>query len=143
MRSFVFAWFLLATLLSSCSQKQDYKQIRTEVIAVHDKVMKDADLAYAQRMVLDSVYRKMKSYTFSLSPADSLNIQVLISDVDQAGHEMEEWMDSFEPDVSGKSDSTSIAYFQDELRKVKNLDQHFRRVMVQSDHYLDSLKLKE
>ncbi|MGA9651070.1 hypothetical protein [Pedobacter sp.] len=142
MRSFLFSLGLfLAVLIFSCSQKQDYKQIRTEVVAVHDKVMKDADLAYAQRKVVDSIYRQPKSAGgVSLSRADSLNMLLLIAEIDKANHQMEEWMDSFEPDVSGKSDAASIAYFHSELKKIRNLDQHFRKVMVRSDHFLDSLK---
>ncbi|WP_316735451.1 hypothetical protein [Pedobacter aquatilis] len=131
---FVVVIFLLSLGFTSCTQQEDYKQVRAEVVAIHDKVMQDADMAYIQRKALDSVIHQMK-------PAEVLRVQAVLSEIDKANHEMEEWMEHFEPDVTGKSNEQSVSYFKAELGKVKNLDQHYKRAMTRADYYLDSLRL--
>ncbi|WP_316829041.1 hypothetical protein [Pedobacter miscanthi] len=138
---FIF-FYVLATvavcLWFSCKQEQDYKTIRAEVVARHDKVMNDADLANGQKSVLDSIYRSLKS-----SGNDTVKLAAVIKLVDEANHQMEIWMNHFEPDISGKSGKEASSYFKAELKKINDLDKQFKTVIIRSDRYLDSLHIEK
>lgn len=138
---FIFSSLLamvVVCLWFSCKQEQDYKAIRSEVVATHDKVMNDADLANGQKSVLDSIYRSVKS-----SGNDTVKLAEVIRKVDEANQEMESWMNHFEPDVSGKSNEEASDYFKAELKKINDLDKQFKAVIIRSDRYLDSLHIEK
>ncbi|WP_443947552.1 hypothetical protein ACJVDH_10645 [Pedobacter sp. AW1-32] len=126
---------LFAACISSCATEPDYKEIRSEVVTVHDKVMADGDVTFRQRTLLDSLLG-----TGNLGDKAQNSVKSTIAEIDQANHQMEHWMNNFEPDVSHIKGAPAT-YFTGELQKVKALDSLFRKVMVQSDHLLDSLKL--
>jgi hypothetical protein len=128
---------LMASLCFSCKQELDYKTIRAEVVARHDKVMNDADLANGQKSVLDSIYRSVKA-----SGNDTLKLAETIRKVDEANQQMENWMNHFEPDVSGKSNEEALTYFKAELKKINDLDKQFKVVIIHSDRYLDNLHIE-
>lgn len=138
---FIFSSLLamvVVCLWFSCKQEQDYKAIRSEVVAKHDKVMNDADLANGQKSVLDSIYRSVKS-----SGNDTVKLAEVIRKVDEANQQMESWMNHFEPDVSGKSNEEASGYFKAELKKINDLDKQFKAVIIRSDRYLDSLHIEK
>lgn len=134
MKSLIICAALLAVtvFVPSCKQQEDYRKIRTQVVSLHDKVMQDADLAHGQYKVLDSVRR-------STNVKDSVKLRLIMVNIEKANHEMEEWMDHFEPDVSGKDTAESIRYFKAELEKINKLDHQYKKVIIDSDHFLDSL----
>ncbi|MCX2493198.1 hypothetical protein OQX63_06925 [Pedobacter sp. PF22-3] len=137
---FIFSYLpamVMVCLWLSCKQEQDYKDIRLEVVAIHDKVMSDADLANSQKSVLDSIYRSFKS-----SGEDTVKLAETIRKVDEANQQMENWMNRFEPDVSGKSNEEALHYFKSELKKINDLDKQFKTVISLSDRYLDSLHIE-
>ncbi|SDG51822.1 hypothetical protein SAMN05421827_107149 [Pedobacter terrae] len=137
---FIFSSLLamvMVCLWFSCKQEQDYKDIRSEVVAIHDKVMSDADLANSQKSVLDSIYR-----SFKVSGVDTVKLAETIRKVDGANQQMENWMNRFEPDVSGKSNEEALRYFKSELKKINDLDKQFKAVISRSDRYLDSLHIE-
>ncbi|WP_293305358.1 hypothetical protein [Pedobacter sp. UBA5917] len=138
---FIFSSLLAMVVIClwfSCKQEQDYKIIRSEVVARHDKVMNDADLANGQKSVLDSIYRSVKS-----SGNDTVKLAEAIRKVDEANQQMESWMNHFEPDVSGKSNEEASDYFKAELKKINDLDKQFKAVIICSDRYLDSLHIEK
>ncbi|MGN7990573.1 hypothetical protein ACTJKC_24765 [Pedobacter sp. 22226] len=144
---FIFS-YLLAIIVSclwfSCKQEQDYKTLRSEVVARHDKVMNDADLANGQKMVLDSIYRSVKSSgNKSDVLVDSVALIEVIGGIEKANNQMESWMNHFDPDISGKSEAEAIDYFKVELKKINNLDRQFKAAIVRSDRYLDSLHIEK
>jgi cell shape-determining protein MreC len=134
MRSLVIclAIFVVTVFIFSCKQQEDYRKIRSQVVSLHDKVMQDADLAHGQYKALDSVYS-------NINDSDTLRVRAMMVNIEKANHEMEEWMDHFEPDVSGKDAAESVQYFKAELDKINKLDHRYKMVMVDADHYLDSL----
>lgn len=134
MRSLIIcsALLVVTVFVFSCQQQEDYRKIRTQVVSLHDKVMQDADLAHGQYKALDSVCRKS-------NVKDSVKLRSMMVNIEKANHEMEEWMDHFEPDVSGKDAAESVRYFKTELDKINKLDHHYKKVIIDSDHYLDSL----
>lgn len=137
---FIFSSLLamvMVCLWFSCKQEQDYKDIRLEVVAIHDKVMSDADLANSQKSVLDSIYR-----SFEIAGMDTVKLAETIRKVDEANQQMENWMNRFEPDVSGKSNEEALCYFKSELKKINDLDKQFKAVIGRSDRYLDSLHIE-
>ena len=137
---FIFSYLpamVMVCLWLSCKQEKDYKDIRFEVVAIHDKVMSDADLANSQKSVLDSIYRSFKS-----SGEDTVKLAETIRKVDEANQQMENWMNRFEPDVSGKSNEEALHYFKSELKKINDLDKQFKTVISLSDRYLDSLHIE-
>lgn len=137
---FIFSSLLamvMVCLWFSCKQEQNYKDIRLEVVAIHDKVMSDADLANSQKSLLDSIYR-----SFEVAGVDTVKLAETIRTVDEANQQMENWMNRFEPDVSGKSNEEALRYFKSELKKINDLDKQFKTVINRSDRYLDSLHIE-
>jgi len=135
---------IVACLWVSCKQEQDYKTLRSEVVARHDKVMNDADLANSQKAVLDSIYRSVKSSGNKPDIlVDSVTLIEVISGIEEANQQMESWMNHFDPDISGKSEREALDYFKVELKKINNLDRQFKAAIVRSDRYLDSLHIEK
>jgi len=126
------AILMVAVFVSSCKHQENYREIRSQVVSVHDRVMQDADLAHGQYKSLDSVYR-------NIGDKDTVRVLDIMVNIEKANHEMEEWMEHFEPDVSGKDATVSVQYFKAELEKIYKIDRRYKRVMVDADHYLDSL----
>lgn len=123
---------MVTLTLFSCKQQEDYRKIRSQVVSLHDKAMKDADLAYSQYKILDSV-------RLNMNESDTVKVRKLMENIEQANHGMEMWMDHFEPDASGKGAAESVQYFKVELNKINKLDDHYKKIIVDADHYLDSL----
>ena len=133
MRSLVIcpAILLVTVFVFSCKNQENYREIRSKVVSVHDKVMRDADLAHGLYKSLDSVYR-------NIGDKDTVKVLSIMVNIEKANHEMEEWMEHFEPDVSGTDAAESVRYFKTELDKIYKIDHRYKRVMVDADHYLDS-----
>lgn len=129
----IYPAILMVTLfVFSCKHQENYREIRSQVVSVHDRVMRDADLAHGQYISLDSVYR-------NIGDKDTVRVLAIMVNIGKANHEMEEWMEHFEPDVSGKDATVSVQYFKAELDKIYKIDHRYKSAMVDADHYLDSL----
>lgn len=135
-------------LMQACKQEVSYKQVRDEVIAMHDKLMADDEKVMSNKMQLDTLVTpafllkvktdKPETDTATLHhQVDSLR-QVLYT----AGNRMSEWMQKFQPEQSGKSNAEAVAYFEGEKQKVIKLDSLYRSLLQQSATYIKKYNLK-
>ncbi|MBE9586863.1 hypothetical protein IM792_20610 [Mucilaginibacter sp. JRF] len=136
------------TLAQACKQEVSYKQVREEVITLHDKLMADDEKIMDHRLKLDTLISpailtkiktdKPETDTAKLH-ADVNNLRV---EMYMAGNNMSEWMQKFQPEQDGKSNAEAVAYFEGEKQKVKSLDSLYTSLLEQSNGYLKKYNIK-
>ncbi len=140
--------FLVALILSAgiagCRQGDDYKNIRKEVIKLHDEVMAKNDLLVGQEMKIDTMLRNLDSLKRSNTQMDTIierkKLTSLLEGLQSAEESMNNWMHNFEPDTEGKSDKESADYFKDEKTKIKRVDSLYEVRTKQAAEYLSRFK---
>jgi len=134
----------LPLVLQACGSSTDYKDVRKEVIELHDSVMIDSEKAIRSRMKLDTLSRSMDSLKQMKPSLDTAvvarQISVLKASLDSADEQMNVWMRAFEPDVADRSNEDAVVYFQDQKRQISQLDSAYGRVLKQSEQFLSDLK---
>lgn len=138
---------LLFFVIGGCKNEPGYKQLRQQVMDVHDKVMADGERAVKNKMILDTLSQeKLKDTVLSKTGLDTLEeqkkIKFLVSSLDKADNDMMDWMHDFQPDIEGKSNEEAVKYFQEELVKINNLDKRYQTAIHESDVYLQKFGLK-
>lgn len=122
------------------AQKKDYKAVRDEVMEFHDVVMADHGRVVKNQMILDTMIKSMKELELKFPDVDTIKekdtISGLITSLSAAEESMNDWMHTFEPDVTGKSNEEAISYFQTEKRKITALDSVYKAQIKTSDNYL-------
>jgi hypothetical protein len=137
---------VLPLFFQACSSGPDYKEARSEVLELHDKVMIDSEKAIRNRMKLDTLSAKMDSLK-QVDPgldtgAASQKMAVLKARLDSADEQMNTWMRAFDAEIGGKSNDEAVAYFKEEGEKVKALDSVYGVVIKESDAFLSNFKKK-
>lgn len=145
MKRYTIAVFL-PLVMQACSSTTDYKEVRTEVLELHDKVMIDSEKAIRSRMKLDTLSGRMDSLKQALPTLDtaetSQKIASLKSKLDSADENMNTWMRAFEPEVGEQSNDAAVAYFQEEKRKIEKLESVYTEILKESDQFFSDLKQK-
>jgi hypothetical protein len=136
--------FILATAIVACKPAVDYKQKREEVIKYHDVVMADAGQVVDKQMRLTSMLKDLGALKDKNPGIDTLverdSILAVQAKLNRADEAMNDWMHHFEPDVTGKSDAESIAYFEAEKLKIQRVDSLFKQEIRFADRYLSKFK---
>ncbi|EOR94185.1 hypothetical protein ADIARSV_2680 [Arcticibacter svalbardensis MN12-7] len=131
-------------LIQSCSSSGSYKDVMDEVLKIHDKVMMDSELAIRNRMKLDTLSSNLGSLAKIKPNLDTMQaskkIQQLKAELDQADSKMNAWMKGFEVEPGKKSNDEAVAYYKEEEKKIKALDNLFQKVIKQSDDFLAEVK---
>lgn len=137
---------LLPLLLQACTSSGDYKEVRKEVLELHDSVMIDTEKAIRNKMKLDTLSGRMDSLKQADPALDTVltsqKITRLKSRLDSADEQMHTWMRAFEPEVADRSNDDAVAYFENEKRKIAKLDSFYAEVLKESDQFLSELKNK-
>jgi hypothetical protein len=135
---------LLAITFFGCKPKGEYKEKRAEVIKYHDAVMADAGNVADKQMRLSDMLKNLASLKAKNPMLDTLKerdsilaVQTRLSKADDA---MNDWMHKFEPDVTGKSNSDAIAYFEAEKLKIRRIDSLYKQEISFADSYLSKFK---
>ncbi|MHA4895587.1 hypothetical protein ACXZ1K_12610 [Pedobacter sp. PWIIR3] len=135
---------LITVVLVSCGGQEDYKKVRDEVIKFHDLVMVDQEKIIANQMKLDTLLKTMRIFKQKSPQLDTAGekeqIKSLLSDLASADAQMNNWMQQFEPDVTGKSNNEAVKYFRTEEVKIKKIDSVYRRDIMISDAYLSKFR---
>jgi hypothetical protein len=140
-KTFYVRMVLSAVVLQSCTSEPDYKEVRQEVIEIHDKLMAEDGQVTANRMKLDTLSQAGPA-AFQAGVRDANTAQVrkelagLRSRLKSAEDEMSDWMHQFNPEVSGKSNAEAVAYFRAEKQKVLRLDSLYKNVIRESSNFL-------
>ncbi len=130
--------------LFSCTQEQDYKSIRKEVVAIHDHLMADAETAVDYQEQLDSLF--LQSFPMSAGQTDTVaakvEIEAAIAALKAADEKMMDWMNQFNPDVEGKSKEESILYFREQMTGILVLESSYKQAMLTAEQLLLKYGLK-
>lgn len=133
-------------LLQSCQQGEDYKAIRTNMLALHDKVMMESESAYRNKKKLDTLAMRIDSLKKLYSELDTAIVKQQINDLrnklNKADDLMNGWMHKLEAEIGNKSNDEAVAYFKSEKKKINTIDSLYAEVIKQSDNYLSKFKKK-
>lgn len=133
------------TIFVSCKHSPDYKSIRDEVVAIHDEVMLDAEVAYKNKRKLDTLAGNLDSLVKVYSGMDVLKekdtVAQLQHKLSQADDLMNDWMHQFEADKGDKTDEQAASYFANEKLKIASIDSTYTNLIKLSDAFL--LKFKK
>lgn len=125
---------------AACTPSESYKTIRQEVLADHDQVMMDSEMAFKNKMKLDTFASRLDSLKKLKNDLDTLKekeeIDKLRKQLAQADDQMNNWMHSFEAEIGQRSNDEAVAYFKGEKKKVDDLDSVFKKALKDSDEYL-------
>ncbi|MHB1177103.1 MAG: hypothetical protein ACYCZO_02100 [Daejeonella sp.] len=138
--------YSLALFVISCGQTESYKSIRQDVLERHDKIMIDTELAFRNKMKLDTFASRLDSLKKVQPDLDTVKersqINILRTQLNDADNQMNNWMHQFEAEKGQKSNTEAVAYFNAEKEKVDSLDRLFKRLLKQSDEYLKRMGKK-
>jgi hypothetical protein len=138
------AAIVLITGAFACTQTQNYKSERDEVMKFHDVVMEDHGIIVNNQMKLDSMLKNMAALKTRFPSADTVKEKVVIKAnlerLTSAEELMNDWMHKFEPDVTGKSNEDAIKYFRAERIKIGRIDSLYKAEIQSSDAYLKQFK---
>jgi hypothetical protein len=131
---------LLTAAIIACKQPVDYKKVRDEVMQFHDVVMADQHIVLSNQLKLDTLLKDLKGLKAKFPEVDTLiekeDIKALIADLTKADDQMNNWMQQFEPDVTGKSNEVAVQYFRDEMVKIVAVDSLYKKEIRASGAYL-------
>jgi hypothetical protein len=134
--------FVLA--LASCKPQTDYKEKRNEVIKVHDVVMADQGKVVDKQLQLQNMLKDLPALVSKNPGIDTIkerdSIVIIRDRLNTAEEAMNTWMHEFEPDVTGKSNEESVAYFEAEKLKIEKVDTLFKKELKDADAYLSKFK---
>lgn len=111
MKIMIITIFLFTTLTACQKNAEDrQEQMIKGVIDIHDEVMIKSDELMKLESKLDSAMK--------VSP-DSLKVQKLYADLENASNQMFDWMNNYNPElVKGKSEEEINKYFADQKTKI-------------------------
>lgn len=128
---------LFISLTTACSDEPDYKVVRADVVALHDKLMADGEKAIHNKMALDTFAIKELPHRVDVDTAvERQKINQLISLLDDADESMMDWMQDFIADVEGMSNAKAVEYFRAEKVKLVKMDSLYKAALDGSDAYL-------
>jgi len=112
-RSIHFSAILFIFLVACGDKPNEIKDLKDEVMAVHDEVMpKMGDLRKASKSLL------MKAETMDSSAASEL--RVMAEDIEAANEFMMEWMRQYEPDMEGTEEEL-LKYYTDQQKGIQEV----------------------
>ncbi|WP_423146518.1 hypothetical protein [Rubrolithibacter danxiaensis] len=132
---------IILPLFISCNQSPNYKSVRDDVVAIHDKVMIDYELAYRNKRKLDTLAKNLDT----LKNQHDINIRNkkkeisdLTAQLVHADDLMNDWMHKFDAELGNKTNDEAVAYFNAEKLKIQSIDTLYKQVLKRSNEYLSS-----
>lgn len=140
-------FFLAVSLcIIACQQKENRKELRSEVIKLHDEVMAKNSEVVNLQMTLDTLIRNVDSLKKANPQRDTAVLKKdlikLLERLKVAEEGMNEWMHAFEPDTEGKTEDEASGYFQAEKKKLQRIDSLYDESTEQTKAYLKKSALK-
>ena len=120
----------LFTTLTACQKNAEDKQEQMikGVIDIHDEVMIKGDELMKLESKLDSAMK--------VSP-DSLKVQKLYADLENASNQMSDWMNNYNPElVKGKSEEEISKYFADQKTKIAEVKSLTNKSIEETNDFL-------
>ncbi|MGX5689099.1 hypothetical protein [Arcticibacter tournemirensis] len=136
----------LSLCIIACQQKENRKELRSEVIKLHDEVMAKNSEVVNLQMTLDTLIRNVDSLKKANPQRDTAVLKKdlikLLERLKIAEEGMNEWMHAFEPDTEGKTEDEASSYFQAEKKKLQRIDSLYDESREQTKAYLKKSALK-
>ena len=130
------AAIFIAFMLSGCADKKNKsKALLDSVINIHDKVMSADEQVMKNKMQLDTLLKQDKS------PAKG-TIKLLITKLDIADSDMDNWMHNFDPAHTGKTEDETVAYMESQKKQIMAIDSALNAAVSGSNKYLLKIKVK-
>jgi len=138
---------VFASVFLSCKSERNYKDVRQQVIDVHNKVMTDGEQAEKYRIMLEKLSKiqlQISSDQHMLGDTASRRnkISVLIGKLTKADQNMLDWMQRFQPDIEGKSNSEAVKYFEEEMVKIKKLDAQYQVALKEANVFFKKFNVQ-
>ncbi|WP_304067481.1 hypothetical protein [Pedobacter glucosidilyticus] len=127
-------------LILSCNSQPDYKLVRQEVVAKHDKLMVYEEQLIENRRLLNNILQKQFKKTSKNDLKEKEELLAIIQLLDKADENMMSWMRAFKVDIEGKTKKEALAYFQTEKLKLMEMEKQFKIALLKSQSYLKSKK---
>lgn len=138
--------FILSFCIIACQQKENRKELRSEVIKLHDEVMAKNSEVVSLQMKLDTLIRNIDSLKRATPQRDTLvlkkDLQKLMAGLKMAEEGMNEWMHQFEPDTEGKPEDEAFNYFKGQKSKLQQIDSLYDATTKQTKEFLKKSALK-
>lgn len=134
---------LFISLTTACRNEPDYKVVRADVVALHDKLMADGEKAIHNKMALDTfAIRELPNRMDLDTAAERRQIIKLMNLLDEADESMMDWMQDFKADVEGMSNAKAVEYFRAEKVKLVKMDSLYKAALDGSEAYLKRFGVK-
>jgi len=122
-------------IFTACSDnKKQEKELLSNILKVHDKLMGKDEALMKNKMALDSLLKLPAKDT-----AEKTNMKAIELKLTAAEEAMEIWMQKFDPDVINKeSHDEVIKYYDDQKKKIMSVDSLMNTAVDESTKYLSS-----
>lgn len=132
-----------AMLQVSCGgsgEHPEITQLKDETIAVHDEIMPQISSFDRQAIKIDSVLLNLDSLHALNASLDTVALRTeltqLKSRLEGATDQMMQWMMEFDSEPTDKTEEEIKAYYQSELKKIKQMKALFEEVSKESSEKL-------
>ncbi|MFD2148260.1 hypothetical protein [Mucilaginibacter antarcticus] len=137
----------IALTTQSCQNEANYKDVRKEVITLHDGLMASDERLMSTKMALDSLCLTgmpgVKAHYLEVDTGElRTEVKLLTERLNNLSDQMSNWMENFKTDMDGKSNAEAVAYFEAEKVKVKRLDSLYNAAITESENYLKRFDIK-
>ena len=135
----IFIVVLAGLAFSGCGDaKKQEKDLLDSVIQVHDRVMGKDDKLMHNKMKLDTLL-KTKLTGVPDTAAEKAMLMGLKIQLSNAEDGMENWMQKFTPDQSGKSHQDIMNYYSIQKKQITAIDSTMSAAISASNKYLSQL----
>jgi hypothetical protein len=126
---------LLASLaFAACSDnKKQEKELLSNILKVHDKLMGRDEELMKNKTVLDSLLKLPAKDT-----AEKATMKAVELKLTSAEEAMETWMHKFEPDVTNKPHEEILKYYDEQKKGIMTVDSLMNAAVDESTKYLSS-----
>ena len=130
----IFLLAFAAIAFAACNDsKNDEKTVLNDVIKIHDTVMAHSDQLMHDKMKLDTLLK-------TADDTAKTKISLLISKLNNADGQMEDFMQKFDPEQKGKSHDYMMNYLTAQKIRIKAVDSMINASVKESGEYLKHLK---
>jgi hypothetical protein len=127
----IFAGLFLAAC--SSDKKKQEKDLLSNILKVHDKLMGQDETLMKNKMQIDSLLKRPAKDT-----AEKTNMRAIELKLASAEQAMETWMQKFEPDLTGKSHDEIVKYYNEQKKAIMSVDSQMNIAITESTKYLSN-----
>ena len=140
MKKILFLASVAILLLSACNggnnDANEIERLRQEAIDIHDEIMPQISIFDRNTVKIDSLLAHLPELQATNADLDTAQTRVeltaLKGKLEQATDAMMEWMTEFDVDPQDKSAAEVKEYYEEEIRKVKDMKLLFDEVSKES-----------